>query len=172
MEGEPWQSWGVPPGPEFEDLGSCVTRLVNVLYKGTEEVVRPHGLISMDYAVLRLFLHREEWTATEMAGMLPITISWASRVVSKLARMGLVTRRRTRSDRRVVYLTLTDEGRTLTLELFRRIEDYEATLLRGVSDEEASALLSLTSKTMANYARLTGDDGDLARTLGNHVLSG
>ena len=162
MEREPSQSGGAPPGPEPEDLGYCVTRLGNVLARETEEVVKPHGLIPMDYAVLRLFLHREEWTATELAGLLPIRISRASRVVAKLADMGLVRRRRPRSDRRVVYLTLTDEGRALTLDLHRRIVAYEATLLQGVGDEELSALVTTTSKVMANYAQLMGDERDVA----------
>ena len=165
MEREPSQSQAAPLGPEFEDLGSCVTRLINVLAKGTEEVVEPHGLIPMDYAVLRLFLHREQWTVTEMAVMLPIKTSRASRVVAKLVDMGLMRRRRPRSDRRVVLLTLTDGGKALTLDLYRRIEAYEATLLRGVSDEEMSAMVSSTLKIMANYAQLMRDERDVARTL-------
>ena len=171
MEQEPSQSQATPMGPEFEDLGSCVTRLINVLAKGTEEVVEPHGLIPMDYAVLRLFLHRERWTVTELAVMLPIKTSRASRVVAKLVDMGLMRRRRPRSDRRVVFLTLSDEGNTLTRDLYRRIEAYEATLLQGVSDEEMSALVSSTSKIMANYAQLMGVGRDAARTSTNGASS-
>ena len=139
--------------------------------KGTEKVVEPHGLITMDYAVLRLFLHRDQWTVTDMAVMLPIKTSRASRVVAKLVDMGMMRRRRPRSDRRVVHLTLTEEGKALTLDVYRRIEAYEATLLRGVSDEEMSALLSSTSKILANYAQLMADEGDVARTLKAEALS-
>ena len=162
MESEPSQSLGAPMGPEFEDLGSCVTRLINVLAKGTEEVVEPHDLIPMDYAVLRLFLHRQQWTVTELAVMLPIKTSRASRVVAKLVDRGLMRRRRPRNDRRVVLLTLTDEGSALTLDMFRRIEAYEATLLQSVSDQEMSALVSSTSKIMANYAQLIEEKRDVA----------
>ena len=172
MEGDPSQAQAAPMGPESEDLGSCVARLVNVLAKGTEEVVEIHGLITMDYAVLRLFLHREQWTVTELAVMLPIKTSRASRVVAKLVDMGLMRRRRPRSDRRVVLLTLTDGGKALTLDLYRRIEAYEATLLRGVSDEEMSSLVSSTSKIMANYAQLMRDERDVARTLRAEASSG
>ena len=97
--------------------------------------------------------------------MLPIKTSRASRVVAKLVDMGMTRRQRPRSDRRVVLLTLTEEGKALTLDLYRRIEAYEATLLRGVSDEEMSSLVSSTSKIMANYAQLMRDERDVARTL-------
>ena len=148
---------------EWADLGSCVTRLVNVLAKGTEEIVEPQGLTAMEYALLRLFLRREQWTATHMAEMLPVKPSRISRLVAKLVDMGLMRRRRHRSDRRVVFLTLSDGGKALTLKLYRRIEAYETTLQQGVSDGEKSALVSTTSKIMANYARLMREDRDVAQ---------
>jgi len=150
-------------GGEWGDLGSCVTRLVNVLAKGTEELVEPHGLTPMDYALLRLFLRREQWIATHMAEMLPVKPSRISRLVAKLVDMGLMRRRRHRSDRRVVFLTLTDDGKVLTLDLYRRIEAYEATLQQGVSDNEKSVLVSSTAKIMANYARLMREGRDVAQ---------
>ena len=137
--------------------------MVNVLAKGTEEIVEPHGLTSMDYALLRIFLNGEQWSATQIAERLPVKASRISRLVDKLASMRLMRRRRHRSDRRVMLLTLTEKGKSLTLELFRRIEAYEATLQQGVIDEETSALVSLTSKIMANYARLRSEDTDVAR---------
>ena len=148
---------------EWDDLGSCVTRLVNVLSKGTEELVEPHGLTSMDYALLRLFLRREQWIATHMAEILTVKPSRMSRLVAKLVDMGLMRRRRHRSDRRVVFLTLTDDGKALTLDLHRRIEAYEALLQQGVSDGEKSELVTTTSKIIANYGRLMGEDQRVAQ---------
>ena len=165
MEPNSTQQQAVLEVGEWEDLGSCVTRLVNVLAKGTEELVEPHGLTPMDYALLRLFLRREQWTATYMAELLPVKPSRISRLVAKLVDMGLIRRRRHRSDRRVVLLTLTDYGRALTQELYRTIEAYEAALQQGVSDGEKSALVSSTSKIMANYAWLTREEWDLAQML-------
>ncbi len=121
----------------------------------------------MDYALLRLFLRREQWTATQIAEMLPVKTSRVSRLVSKLADMGLMRRRRHRNDRRVVFLTLTCEGETLTQDLFQKIESYEATLLEGVSDKEMSAFASTTSIVLANYGRLMSEERDVARMLRN-----
>ena len=166
MEPKSTQQQAVFEGGEWEDLGSCVSRLVNVLAKGTEEIVEPHGLTPMDYALLRLFLNGEQWNATQIAERLPVKVSRISRLVDKLVNMRLMRRRRHRSDRRVMLLTLTDEGKSLTLELFRRIEAYEASLQQDVIDGEKSALVSLTSKIMANYAQLTSEEHEVARILG------
>ena len=77
-----------------------------------------------------------------------------SRVVTKMVDRGLMRRRRPRNDRRVVFLTLTDEGKALTLELHRRVQAYEATLSKGVCEEEMAVFVSVTSKVMTNHAAL------------------
>ena len=57
-----------------------------------------------------------------------------------------------------MFLTLTDEGKALTLDLQRRVHSYEAVLSEGVSEEEVAVFAAVTSRVMANYAarRLSG----------------
>ena len=139
-------------GEPSTDLGSCVAGLINTLAKGTADLMTPHGLIPLDFALLRFFLGNEQWTTTQLAQVLPVKISRISRVVAKLVDMSLMRRRRPRNDRRVVFLTLTGEGRALTLDLQRRVHSYEAVLSEGVDEEEMLVFASVTSKVMANYA--------------------
>ena len=101
-----------PMGRPPADLGSCVAGLVNTLAKGTVNLMAPHGLIPLDFAVLRLFLTREEWTTTQLAQSLPVNSSRISPQVNKIVGMGLMRRRRLRNDRRIVMLSLTAEGRS------------------------------------------------------------
>ena len=68
--------------------------------------------------------------------------------------MGLMRRRRLRSDRRVVMLALSEEGKALALELHRRAQANDAGLLEGVSEEEMAVFASVLSKAMANYTAL------------------
>ena len=116
------------------------------------QIVSAHGLTHIDFAVLRLFLRFEEWTTTQIAQELPLAPSTISTTVTKLVNRGLIQRRRLLSDRRVVILTLTQEGMTLTQDLHRRVLAYEAELCRSVSDEEMGVFTSVTSTIMANYA--------------------
>ena len=136
------------------DLGSCVAGLVNTLAKGTEDLMATHGLIPMEFAVLRLFLAREEWTVTRLAEELPVNTSRISRIVTRLVDMGLMSRRRQRNDRRVVFLTLTDEGSALTLDIQRSVSSYETVLSEGVTEEEMAVFASVTYRIMANHAAL------------------
>ena len=141
---------GRPP----TDLGSCVAGLVNTLAKGAAGVVTLHGLLPLDFTLLRLFLEKEQWAITQLAQVLPVNAPLISSIVTKLVDMGLVGRRRTSSDRRAVFLTLTDEGKTLTLDLQRLMCSFEAALSEGVWKEEMAAFESVTAKVMANYTAL------------------
>ena len=134
------------------DLGTCVTGLVNAVARGMAQIVSAHGLTHIDFALLRLFLGVEEWTNTQLAQALPIAPSSISRTVTKLVDKGLIQRRRLLSDRRVVILTLTQEGMALTQDLHRRVQAYDAGLCGSVSDEEMGVFTSVTSTIMANYA--------------------
>ena len=142
----PYEGW------PLADLGWCVAGLVNTLAKGTVNLMAPHGLIPLDFAILRLFLTKEEWTTSHLAQVLPVNASRISRQVAKIVDMSLMRRRRLRIDRRVVMLSLTAEGRDLTLDIQRRVHSYEAMLSEGVSREEMAVFASVTCRVMANYA--------------------
>ena len=136
------------------DLGTCVTVLVNAVARGMAQLVAPHDLTHIDFALLRLFLEVEEWTTTQLAQALPLAPSSISRTVTKLVDKRLIQRRRLLTDRRVVILTLTEEGVALTQDLHRRVQAYDARLSEGVSAQEMAILTSVTSKVMANYTSL------------------
>ena len=108
----------------------------------------------IDFALLRLFLGVEELTTTQIAQALPLAPSSISRTVTRLVDKGLVQRQRLLNDRRVVILTLTEDGMALTQDLHRRVQAYEAELCGNVSDEEMGVFTSVTSTIMANYAAL------------------
>ena len=141
-------------GRESTDLGSCLAGLANTLARETAGLVATHGLIPLDFALLRLFLRREQWTATQLAQALPVKPPRISRVVNKLVEMGLLARRFPNEDRRVVFLTLTAKGKALTLGLHRRMQAYDARLSEGVSEDEMTVFVSVTSKVIANYAAM------------------
>ena len=147
------QSRSGEAGTPSNDMGTCVTGLANAVARSIAELVESNGLMPLDFALLRLFLEREEWTTTQMAEALPVTLSRVSRVVTKMVGMGVMRRRR-RSDRRIVMLALTEEGMALAQDLHQRVQAYDAMLSEGVSAQEMAVFTSVTSKVMANYASL------------------
>ena len=145
------------PGTEVLicNLTQSADALMGAVVRGVNRELASHGLTPMDFAMIRHFLTHSEWTATELARMLPVEVSAISRMVTKLVNMGLITRRRSRSDRRVVFLRLTEEGVELGNELERRVGAYEGRLTEEVCEQDLDAFYSVVGKILSNYEGLS-----------------
>ena len=143
-----------PAGSTPPELAEGVARLVNAVVKGVERQIEPHGLINMEFAILKAFNDKDEWTVTHLADLLPADAPRISRLVSRLVDRGLLRRRRRTDDRRVVLLKLTKQGREMTDELCESVNRHEAQLLAGVSAAELETLHSVTEKILANHATM------------------
>ena len=134
------------------DLGTCAIALVKATSKGAQELVAPYNLSLLHFTVLRRFLHKDKWTSTELTQLIPVGPSRMSRLVAELVSRKLLRRRRLRSDRRVVMLSLTEEGKAFTVDLNRLMSVYEASLTKGVSEEAMAAFLNVTHTILFNEA--------------------
>ncbi len=141
-------------GVQPADLAEGVVSLVNAFVKGVERQISPLGLTNMEFALLKTFLEKNEWTVTGLAEVLPADAPRISRVVTRMVERGLLRRRRRTDDRRVVELRLTRDGQELIADLHERVTAHEARLLEGVSAEEKETLQTVTAKVLANHAAL------------------
>jgi len=82
-------------------------------------------------------------TVTEIAGRLGAEISPVSRLVSRLARRGLVNTRKDDRDRRVTRVTATDGGRELRETVFKRRREFLADVLAAAGPIEPDAEAAL-----------------------------
>lgn len=119
--------------------------------RGMAEVLSPHGLISLEFKLLKFCLANEECTATQLAEVLPTDPARISRLVHGLVERDLLTRRRLTSDRRIVMLSLTDAGREQTRQADLDIQAFFGALVEGVGEEDLAAFTSSVLKMQANY---------------------
>ncbi len=139
------------------DLEPYVTGLVNVVDKGMTSEVLPYGITLPEFSLLRNCMDKET-TATQLAQVLPVDGARISRLVNVLVDRGLLRRRRLRSDRRIVMLSLSERGRELTSQVVQEMESYNANLMEGISREEMRTFLDVASKIIANYTASQGEE--------------
>ncbi len=144
---------GPPPSPEmaYNAWGPCVTQLVNALSKGLERQAAAYNIVAVEFILLRVFLEMETCTVSDLSRALPFDSPRISRMVFKLSEQGIIERNRDRQDRRIVWLTLTEDGRRMMDDITRRMAAYDAELLEGISPEELAAFLSTAQKILANF---------------------
>jgi DNA-binding MarR family transcriptional regulator len=82
---------------------------------------------------------RGEATAGELAKAADLSPASVSTMLDHLERDGIVQRRRSEEDRRVVVVTLTESGRALVADKRERWRARAAAALEGVTDEQLDA---------------------------------
>lgn len=99
------------------------------------------------YRALVVLASRGPQRSVDLAGVLGVNPSSATRLVDRLVRAGLVRRTRERSDRRALRVALSPTGRTLVAEVTRRrraeFEGLLAALPPGRHEQIVSALRTL-----------------------------
>ncbi len=138
----------------WTNLGTDIADLFNVLDKAISREVTPHGITSLEYNLLWHCRERGECTATQLVQVLPVDGSRISRIVAGLVDKGLLRRRRLRNDRRVVMLSLTEDGASLTSRIAQNMHRYYSMLAEGIGKDEMRVFTSVTSRIVANHAAI------------------
>ena len=116
--------------------------------------IAPHGVTLQMWRVLAALQHRDDLRISDLADLTSIEISTLSRLVGKMERQGMVTRRRgPEADGRVVAVALTPVGRATARAIVPVARRYEEAALAGFTPDEAAALKRMLIRVYANLDR-------------------
>ncbi|WP_029353435.1 MarR family transcriptional regulator [Bosea sp. 117] len=123
------------------------------------------GLFPGQETVLKLLADTDGRTMTELASALRVRPPTASKTVGRLSAQGLLTRRASDGDGRLVRVYLTDEGRTRAGAIdgiWDRIEDTMSFGLDGKDRKRLRKLLRRVEKNLASQLGAATDANDAA----------
>jgi len=100
------------------------------------------------YTVLRNlhFAGENRMTQTEIGRRMNVTSSNVTRLIDGLEQDGLVRRTADAADRRVTYVELTDEGRTVAERIVPAVVQFATDVAQEFSPEELQTLLGLLAR--------------------------
>ncbi|WP_245602222.1 MarR family winged helix-turn-helix transcriptional regulator [Peribacillus kribbensis] len=104
-----------------------------------------------EFGVLRILHNEGPQKASAISQELKVSASHITNVTDILVKKGYITRRRTENDRRVVEITLTDEGEELYVKLAEKRAEYFNTQFSILSEEELSLFNELYKKLLADW---------------------
>lgn len=107
-----------------------------------------HKITGTQFVVLKFIHWRGRTTVSGLADDLYVSLSAVTSLVDRLHRAGLVSRERDESDRRVVWLSLTDRGREVLdscLEVRRRVMKR---YLNRLGEEDVKRLIQIYEKLL------------------------
>ena len=120
---------------------TSVMRVQQVLLSRVEDVLKPYGLTFAAFEALRLlaFTRRGSLPMGKMGERLMVHPASVTNAIRKLESRGLVERRLSPDDRRVVLATITDSGRAIVAEATDALNQAEFGL-PGLPRESAAEI--------------------------------
>ncbi|HEY2531358.1 MAG TPA: MarR family transcriptional regulator [Xanthobacteraceae bacterium] len=115
-----------------------------------DEALAPHRLSIAMWRVMAVLASRGSQRQIDLADSTSIEVSTLSRLVTRLVRMGLVTRTRSVNSSREVAVTLSAKGAALVARLIPVARDYERAAIAGLTQEELAVLKGCLRRVYGN----------------------
>lgn len=125
------------------DLGTLVERRWS-------RALDSHGISVGEHRVLAVLVEGGPQTAVDIIPLVTLEQSLVSRTLQRLYDKGLVSRRRSRTDRRSVTLRATADGEQLVRRLAELLQEVEHEVCRGVPERELLQARQVVAALRAN----------------------
>ena len=115
-------------------------RATTAVHEATKKDIQQSDLNLTEFAVMELLYHKGDQPIQVIGKKVLIASSSITYVVDKLEKKNLITRVACPTDRRVTFVSLTDEGQAMIESIFPTHEKKIAAIFDVLSEEELQAL--------------------------------
>ena len=141
--------------PAKIDLGDYLPYLVNrvgtiIADQFGAEALAPHGLSIAMWRVIAVLASAGPQRQIDLAELTSTDASTLSRLVTRLVRLGLVTRARSASSNREVAVKLSAKGAALVARLIPIAREYENVAIAGLPAQELAVLKRCLRRVYGN----------------------
>ena len=140
-------------GRAFKGVSAAIRRL-----RG-RETHHPGELSYAQYGLLFALCDAEAKSSRELALAADVSPATAAEMLDALAASGLVTRARSRDDKRIVLTSLTDRGKAVVDERRARYEPRWRAALEGFSEEELTSATAVLDALRLMFDQLADSEG-------------
>ena len=126
---------------------------VRAFTKGVNEVMKPLGLYSSEWAVLNFVANHDSFPQSDIAAALEIEGAAISKTLSKMEQKGLIVRTSSQ-DKREKRISLTEKGRELYPLAAQAAGSHRSAVLAGLSRDDRRQMLSFIQSMLD---RIHGD---------------
>lgn len=137
-----------------DTIGALIRQLRLSMTRCIDAEMARHGLTDAQWGPLFLIAVGRARTAAALAQELEVGPGAMTRTLDRLERKGLLLRRRSEEDRRLVLLELTAEGERAAARVPAVLSAVYNAHLAGFSEDEFSALKSMLARMVDNGGRL------------------
>ncbi|MFD2754161.1 MarR family winged helix-turn-helix transcriptional regulator [Comamonas terrae] len=134
-----------------QSVGFLMRRVISSILQAADAQLADQGLTYVQWLPLyKLLLCQENTTNATLAKDLGMDPASVTRALDRIEAKGLLRRERSTTDRRVVHLVLTEEGRRVAVEVPKVLSKVLNGHLAGFSHQECELLLSMLQRMLVN----------------------
>lgn len=133
-----------------DSLGYLLRQVQQSMHRGVDARMEALDLTAMQWGPLLFIAHNKAKTAADIARCGGVDTGAVTRMLDRLEAKGLIARVRSREDKRIVYLELTEAGQEIAAKIPHVLADHLNERLRGFSQAELDSLKSLLRRLLEN----------------------
>lgn len=138
---------------DHESVGYLIKLAYQLVLRNLDEQLHPYDLTALQWVPLLVVAKGRANTVAGCARVVGVETGAMTRMLDRLAAKGLISRRRSDSDRRVVNVELTEAGHEIVKVIPPTICRVLNRHLRGFSEEEFETFKDLLRRFLANGGR-------------------
>lgn len=138
--------------PLHASVGYQIRMTHRALQRYLQTKIEPHGVTLGMWYFLRALWSEDGLTQRELSRRIGTMEPTTLTAILAMERIGLVTRRRNKDDRRKLNIFLTEKGQKLKKELLPLAKDVVQKATAGFSQREVALLLSMLTSIQNNLA--------------------
>ena len=123
-----------------------LSRASKVIAEEAHKLIDTYGLNPTEFGVLELLYHRGRQPIQKIGQKILLRSGSMTYVVNKLEERGLLTRDLCEEDKRVTYISITEEGVSLIESIFPKHAENIESLMSGLSAEEQDVAINIVRK--------------------------
>jgi DNA-binding MarR family transcriptional regulator len=140
-----------------------------------DSICRPHGITTMQYVVLSVLNVHPGMSSAQLAVRSFVSPQSSHQMIVGLESAGLIERRPDPLNRRVLKISLTDDGRKVLSSCDRDVDELERRMLQSLDENEALAVRSALNRCILSLSPVREIDHKLngaGRTSGTAPMAG
>ncbi|MCP2238817.1 MarR family winged helix-turn-helix transcriptional regulator [Thermoanaerobacterium thermosaccharolyticum] len=123
------------------DVLKTLKFIMNMIHKSMEDEFRELNITGPQGMIIGILMHHGEMKISDLSQKMGLTNSTVSGIIDRLEKQGMVKRERSSDDRRVVYVSIDEEFREKSKEVFKKVEDKFRDMMNKATDEEHEAIV-------------------------------
>lgn len=135
---------------DFDEIADLFLQNIKKLFFPEEWFELDLKFSKLELFAMLLIDKRKEITMTELVEYINTPMSTATGIVDRLVKNGYINRGRSETDRRIVLLSLTNEGSQFISRLKELILGYVNVAIDGLNEEEKQFLIRIVLKIVNN----------------------